>query len=245
MQSVERIIKIIDCFSIEETQLSLGEITKKTSLPKPSVYRICEALCEEHILNKDPSTLKYRIGIKLFELGSMFLRSLELRKIAFPEMEKLQELTGESIHMGIIEGNEVISIEGIESNKSLHIKLWVGKRSPIYCTSVGKAILAFHTDKEIENIINNIDLKPYTKNTITDKEKLLNELKSIRKNMIAIDYQEHEEGIICIGAPIFENKRVIASISISGPVIRMTDENIKKYGENILEAVNNVTKKLS
>lgn len=246
MQSVKRIFKIIDCFSFEETQLSLDEITKRSELPKPTVYRICEALCKEHILNKDLSSLKYRVGIKLFELGSMFLQSLELRQIAFPEMEKLYEITGESIHMGIIEGNEVISIEGIESNKSLHIKLWIGKRSPIYCTSIGKAILAFYSDEEIKKILDNIKLKSFTENTITSKRKLIEELKSIKENHVALDYQEHEEGVICIGAPIFnKTNNVIASISISGPVIRMTEENINKYKDFILKAVNNITKKLS
>jgi DNA-binding IclR family transcriptional regulator len=245
VQGIERIIKILDSFSLDEPELTLKELTNKTGLPKPTVYRIAEALNELNILNKDENTTKYRIGVKLFELGSLYLETLEFRKLAFPEIEKLSKYTEESIHMGVLDGNEVTSIEGLGSTHNLQAKLWIGKRSPIYCTSIGKAILAFLPDKEQEEILSSVELKRYTKNTITDKKCLKRELESIRRQGFALDNEEHDEGIMCVGAPIFNNKgEAVASISISGPKIRMKEQKLEKYKKLLMDSVKRISYKL-
>ncbi|MGC9384296.1 MAG: IclR family transcriptional regulator [Kosmotogaceae bacterium] len=245
MQGIERIIKILDSFSLDKPELTLKELTDKTGLPKPTVYRIAEALNRVNILSKDDNISKYRIGVKLFELGSLYLETLELRKLAFPEIEKLSKYTEESIHMGVLDGNEVTSIEGMGSTHNLQAKLWIGKRSPIYCTSIGKAILAFLPDKEQEEILSSIELKEYTKNTITNKKELRKELESIKRQGFAVDDEEHDEGIMCIGAPIFNNKgEVVASISISGPKIRMKEQKLEKYKKLLMDSVKRISDKL-
>lgn len=245
MQGIERIIKILDSFSLDEPELTLKELTNKTGLPKPTVYRIAEALNKVNILSKDDNVSKYRIGVKLFELGSLYLETLELRKLAFPEIEKLSKYTEESIHMGVLDGNEVTSIEGLGSTHNLQAKLWIGKRSPIYCTSIGKAILAFLPEKEQEEILTTIEFKRYTKNTITDKKNLKKELESIRRQGFALDNEEHDEGIMCVGAPIFNNKgEVVASISISGPKIRMKEQELEKYKKLLMDSVKRISDKL-
>ncbi len=245
MQGIERIIKILDSFSLDEPELTLKELTNKTGLPKPTVYRIAEALNKVNILSKDDNVSKYRIGVKLFELGSLYLETLELRKLAFPEIEKLSKYTEESIHMGVLDGNEVTSIEGLGSTHNLQAKLWIGKRSPIYCTSIGKAILAFLPEKEQEEILTTIEFKRYTKNTITDKKNLKKELESIRRQGFALDNEEHDEGIMCVGAPIFNNKgEVVASISISGPKIRMKEQKLEKYKKLLMDSVKRISDKL-
>lgn len=245
MQGIERIIKILDSFSLDEPELTLKELTKKTGLPKPTVYRIAEALNKVNILSKDDNVSKYRIGVKLFELGSLYLETLELRKLAFPEIEKLSKYTEESIHMGVLDGNEVTSIEGLGSTHNLQAKLWIGKRSPIYCTSIGKAILAFLPKKEQEEILTTIEFKRYTENTITDKKNLKKELESIRRQGFALDNEEHDEGIMCVGAPIFNNKgEVVASISISGPKIRMKEQKLEKYKKLLMDSVKRISDKL-
>ncbi|MFO7882271.1 MAG: IclR family transcriptional regulator [Kosmotogaceae bacterium] len=245
MQGVKRIIQILDSFSLDEPELTLNELTKKTELPKPTVYRIAGALNRVNILSKDENTSKYRIGVKLFELGSLYLETLELRKLAFPEIEKLSKYTEESIHMGVLDGNEVTSIEGLGSMHNLQAKMWIGKRSPIYCTSIGKAILAFLPDEKRESILSSIELKKFTKNTITEKNELRKELEKIRNQGFALDNEEHDEGILCIGAPIFNNRvHVVASISISGPKIRMNRRKMEKYRKLLLESVNRISDKL-
>jgi len=246
MQIIERIMKILNSFSFEESELGLNDLALKTALPKPTVFRIAEALCTEKILNKNEKNSKYRIGVKLFEIGSLYIQTMELRLLAFPEMEKLHEKTGEAVHMGIIEGDEVISIEGLESIHHLQTRLWVGKRSPIYCTSIGKVILAFLSPEKKKKIYTNLKFRKYTKNTITDFQSLDLELEKIRREKTAVDIEEHDEGITCIGAPVFGGSgEVLASISISGPSIRMTSEILTKYRECLILAVENISRKLS
>lgn len=245
MQSVERIVKIVSSFSLEESRLSLDDLTKKSGLPKATVYRIAEALCEEHVLEKDSLTSTYRIGIKLFELGSLYLSSMRLKDVAFAEMEKLHFQTGETIHMGILDGTEVVSIEGFESFKSLHTKLYIGKRAPLYCTAVGKAILAFLPEADREGLIDTLDLIPQTSKTITDKAKLREELERIRSRGTAFDKGENEDGIACVGAPIFDSSGVVvASISISGPIFRMEEEVMKKYSDLLKKVVSRISSAL-
>jgi len=245
LQSLERFINILEAFNAEKPELNLSELVKKTGLPKPTVYRIVEAMVKHNILSKNPKTMRYKIGVKLFELGSIYLASMELRDIAFPYLDWLQQQTGESIHLGILDGNEVVSIEGLESAHSLRLKVWIGKRAPVHCTAIGKAILAFLPLEKQNKIISEVSLHPFTKRTITSKEKLKTELKKIKKEGLAQDLGEHEEGIHCIGAPVFDRKgEVIASISVSGPAVRMTEEKMKKYTPLLFKAASDISKKL-
>ncbi|PNE17920.1 transcriptional regulator, IclR family protein [Mesotoga sp. Brook.08.YT.4.2.5.1] len=242
MQSVERIVRIVNSFSLEKSKLSLDDLTKKSGLPKATVYRIAEALCKEHMLEKDTLTSTYRIGIKLFELGSLYLSSMRLKDVAFTEMEKLHLKTGETIHMGILDGNEVVSIEGFESSRSLHTKLLIGKRAPLYCTAVGKAILAFLPDADREEMIEALDLVPQTSRTITDKNTLREELETIRLRGTAFDKGENEEGVACVGAPVFDSSgEVVASISISGPIFRMGEKMMFEYSNLLKEVVERIS----
>ncbi|WP_053001136.1 IclR family transcriptional regulator [Kosmotoga pacifica] len=245
MQSLERFISILESFSTEKPELSLGELVEKTNLPKPTVYRIAEAMVKYNILNKDRKTLRYKIGVRLFELGSIYLASMELRDLAFPYLDWLHQQTGESIHLGILDGNEVVSIEGLESAHSLRLKVWIGKRAPLHCTAIGKAILAFLPPDRQDRIISKISLNAFTKRTITTRGKLKTELQKIKEEGLAWDLGEHEEGIQCIGAPVFDRKgEVVASVSISGPAVRMTEQKIKEYIPLLLKATNDISKKL-
>lgn len=245
MQSVERIIKILDSFSIKTPVLSLEELKASSGLPKATVYRIAEALCEQHILEKDSNTRLYKIGIKLFELGSLYLSSMNLKDVAFAEMERLHVLTGETVHMGMLEGTEVISIEGLESTHSLHTSLFIGKRAPLHCTAIGKALLAFLPEVEREKIIDSLQLTPFTSKTITEKAELREELSRIRATGIAVDVGEHDEGIVCVGATIQDGTgNVVASISISGPEFRMLNTTLEQYSSLLLDTVARLSSKL-
>lgn len=244
MHTLERAEKILNCFSLDKPSWGLSELSQKVGIPKPSVYRICEALVEIGFLKKNPDKT-YSLGFRLLELGSIVLSTLEIRKVAMEEIEKLQNLTGESVHLGILDGIEIVSIEALQSSHSLSTRVYIGKRASLYCTAVGKALLAFLRKEQRDEIIEKLDLKPHTKNTITSKEELLKELEKIRQKGYAIDNMEDEEGVKCVGAPILNSKGIaIASISISGPSMRITDEKIKEYSKMVKEAARNISRKL-
>lgn len=244
MQTLERAEKILGCFSLNKPLWGLNELSQQVGIPKPSVYRICEALVEIGFLRKNPDKT-YSLGLRLLELGSVVLSTLEVRKLAMEEIEKLQNLTGESIHLGILDGTEIVSIEALESSHSLRTRVYIGKRASLYCTAVGKALLAFLPKEQRDEIIEKLDLKPHTKNTITNKKELLKELERIRQRGYAVDNMEDEEGVKCVGAPILNSKRIaIASISISGPSMRITDEKIREYSKMVKEVARNISSKL-
>ncbi|MCD6552351.1 IclR family transcriptional regulator [Thermotoga sp.] len=244
MQTLKRTAEILSCFSIKEPTLSLGEIAERTGIPKPTVYRICETLVKLGLLKKNLDKT-YSLGYKLLELGSIVLSTLEIRKVAIEVMEKLQSITGESVHLGILDGTHVLSIEALESPQPLRTKVYIGKRAALYSTAIGKALLAFLPEDQKRRILEKVILEPHTRNTITDKKKLIEELRKTQERGYSVDNMEDEEGVRCVGAPILNNKGfAIASISVSGPASRITEGKIKEYAELVIKAAREISKKL-
>jgi DNA-binding IclR family transcriptional regulator len=241
-KSVEKAIKILEAFSEDNFEMSLPEISKKVNLPKATAYRIIGTLKDNGLINQRVDNGKYRPGLKLFELGSLVFKKLKLREVALPYMEKLSRECGETVHLGILQGDEVISIESCESSFGLRSNVYVGKRASLYCTSVGKALLAFLPSEEMSRILKH-KRKKYTENTVIEREKLEEELRKVREKGFAVDNMEHEEGIRCVAAPIrnHENK-VIASLSISGPSIRITEDKIPQMVSMVKETVYKISK---
>jgi DNA-binding IclR family transcriptional regulator len=193
-------------------------------------------LAERGYFKKDSKTDKYKLGIKFFELGSVVIKNMDLRKIAHPYIEKLSKEFNETVHLGILDKGRVVSIEREESDKSLCSHIEIGRRAPLHCTAVGKAIMSYLSENEINLIIKEKGLEKYTENTITNKEKLEEEFKKIRKQGYAVDNIEHEEGVRCVAGPIRDyNGKVIASMSISGPAFRIDESNIPNIAKKVKE----------
>jgi IclR family KDG regulon transcriptional repressor len=245
LKSVEKALQILEAFSSDTPELSVSELEQKLSLPKVSIYRFLRVLLKKGFIRQDPQTRKYRLGIKVFELGSIVLRDMELRKVAFPLIGELSRKSGETVHLGILDGEEVVSIEGTESGYSLRISLPIGKRVCLHSTGIGKAILAFLQDEEIEEIVKAKGLPRLTKNTITDPNLLKKELQAIKSQGYAIDNEENEPGIRCVAAPILDSSQhVIASISISGPSVRITNEKIPELADMVIQTSREISKSL-
>lgn len=245
LKSVERALQILETFTLDQYELTAAEIAQRVSLPKGSIYRFLSVLLKQRFLVRDLQTRKYRLGIKVFELGSIVWKGMNLRRVALPLMEDLSKWSGETVHLGVRDGHEVVSIEGAESDQSLRIVLPVGKRVCLHSTGIGKAILAFLPDKEIEEILNQKGLPAFTPNTIRDRGRLWEEIKTIRNRGYAVDNEENEIGIRCVAAPIRDySGRVIASMSISGPSIRITDEKIPLFAQRVIEACEAISRNL-
>lgn len=245
IKTIDRSLQVLELFSLEKSEWGITEISEELNLYKSNVYNILYTLSQRGFVEKNPNNDKYKLSIKLYELGSVVLENLDIREIALPHIKKLSNKYNETVHLGVLDKDHVISIEQKESPQSLKPTVFIGKRTPLYCTAVGKAILANFSEQRLEKYLENNKLKKYTENTITDKNVLKKELKKIKEQGYSIDQNEHEEGINCVAAPIKDhNGTVTASISISGPASRINDKNINELAQEVKKSANEISEKL-
>jgi IclR family KDG regulon transcriptional repressor len=244
VKSVYRTIKILEAFDSDEG-MTVTEISKRFNYPKSSVHQILNTLTKESVLEKDPLTNRYHLGIKLFILGNKARANLEIRKAAAPLLKKLLAKFDETVHLTVLDNDEVLYLECHKSSKYLRTASFVGYRGPLHCTAVGKALMAFMPQSELERTIRVKGLKRYTKNTITDKKCLIQELKSVVKKGYSVDNIEHEQGVRCVGAPIRNHKgRVFAAISVTWPSQRLPLGRIPKIAQTVIAAADEISRRL-
>ena len=205
VKSVSRALDIITMLSLKKGGLGVTEIANNIDINKSSVYRILSTLVQYGYVEQDEETGRYKLGYKFLEISSKLLESIDLRGEARPFLQELESETNEVIHLVVYDQGEVVYIEKLEGNETLRMHSKVGKRAPMHCTSVGKAILAQLPDNVIEGIIERKGMPVHTIHTITDKEVLMKELEQVRVRGYALDLEENEIGITCIAVPIFDH----------------------------------------
>ncbi len=235
VQSIERVATIFDVLAQSSQGISLKDLSAKVKLPKGTTHRLLASLAYYGYVRQTRETKSYHLGFRLIELGNCLLNQLDIRSQAKPFLTELAERIKETVHLVILDQYEALYIDKVESKEKpggLQMVSQIGLRVPVHCSSVGKVLLAHISENEVDGIIRQKNLAHRTKNTITDPGILKAHLKMVRSQGFAIDDEENEEGIRCVGAPIFNQQgQVIAAISISGPTVRIT----KKLLHNLLK----------
>lgn len=245
VKSVGRALDIVSLVSSKKGGLGVTELAKQIGINKSSVYRILSTLAHYGYVEQDEETGRYKLGYKFLDISSKLLESIDLRAEAKPFLLELERFTNEVIHLVVYDQGEVVYIEKLEGNQTLRMHSKVGKRAPMHCTSVGKAILAHLPVPVVLDIIERKGLPMHTNHTITNKDKFLEELSQVKEKGYALDLEENEYGITCIAVPIFDHLgKVIAAISISGPTMRMTDERMAILKEKMLDAGQKISARL-
>nr|WP_295972890.1 IclR family transcriptional regulator [uncultured Bacillus sp.] len=245
IQSVERAADILELFLESEPELSVKDISQKLGLSKSTVHGLIKTLEHRGYLQQNPDDLKYKLGLKLFELGHFIGNQLDITQIARPIIKELVDELKETVHLVVRQQDELVYVEKEEGPQTLRIYSHVGKKAPIYCTGVGKAILAYQDEDEIERILATVPMQSFTEYTITDKEEIKKQLKATRENGYSIDDEEIELGLKCIAAPIFDYKgNVCASISCASPKMRLTDERLPVVIDGVKRAAVKISKSL-
>lgn len=222
LSSVANACRVLRAFTAEEFELGISEMAKRLTLAKSTVHRLALTLIHAGLLEQNSENGKYRLGLTMFELGSLVRRQMDISNQAKPFLKMLMEKTGETVHLAILDHQSVVYINKIESRQAIRMSTSVGSRNPLHCTGVGKALLAFQPPERIEEIIAN-GLNPRTPKTITEADVLRRELAAIRARGYAIDDEEVEIGLRCLAVPIRDyTGAVIASLSVAGPAQRMT-----------------------
>jgi IclR family KDG regulon transcriptional repressor len=222
IQSVSRAVSILKCFK-GDAELGLAEISRMIGLHKSTTAGIVNTLKAEGFLEQNEKNGKLRLGLDLFALAVQARHGLS--EICDPYLNTLLEFTGETVNLAVLDKTEVVYIAKKESSHSIRISTRVGTRLPLYCTAIGKSILAYMDRPKAEALISKLDMKPITLMTITDKNELLSAMDTILHEGVAYDFEEFEQGVICIAAPLYYRKgEPIGAISVSGPAMRMDEE---------------------
>jgi len=228
-----------------ENGVGITQLSKQLNLPKSTIHQILSVFKSTRFVEQNPEDRKYRLGLRIFELGNVVQSQLQLRKIAHPYLYELSRKTNETTYLVVLEGGRIVYVDCVESTARLRAHPVFGIKVPLHCTSLGKAIMAFLPEEKIDQVIQEEGLERFTENTITNPEVLKRELKEVRKRGYAIDNMEHEEGIRCVGAPIRNHRgEVFAAISVSGPSQRFDPRRIEVMAKLVIEAAEEISKKM-
>lgn len=239
LSSLSKGLNVLLAFTVENSEWGVRELSEQLGLPRSTVQTLLRTLTSAGLLMQLPNR-RYRLGWRTFELAGTFLASLELRKIALPYMQELADTVGEVVHLGVLEGEDVIYVEKVEGRQSIPLITRLGLRYPAYCTGIGKVLLAFyHRNEELLT-----QLVPMTPNTITDRELLKKELDGIRSSGFSYDREESFVGLSCVATPVFDyTGSIIAGLSISAPTIRFS-KNKDRFTKLIFETSNKISKEM-
>ena len=230
---IEKGIKVIEFLSGHSEGISLAGISSALGIPKSSVHHILQTYMTNDYVKQDPETKKYSLGAKFLQLSSKILEGFDIRKIARSYLLELQQVCKETVQIYILSRGKMVCIEkiGHPSGGLLSISSFVGWTTEPHPSAAGKVLLSELPEEEILKIYPNRRLKPYGKNTITDFDEFLDELKIIKKQGYAIDDEEYYEGVRCVSAPVRAGGEIVASISVTGSIFSMT---MKKINQNFI-----------
>jgi len=226
-QVLERSFAILDVLAESTEDLSLADMEERLDLNKSTSYRLLRTLERHRFAEKDFGTGKYRLGSKLLELGARAVARFDLVTIGRPFLEKLATQSGETAHLGVLSGREVVSIAVANGRHNLRMSVTVGGKAPVHCSSLGKAILALLPENEVDSVLGKEPLRAHTRHTMTRRLDLKAELAQIRTRGFAIDDEELEDGLKCIGAGIQDySGRVVGALSLAGAALRLNKKRV-------------------
>ena len=240
MSAVQRTISILEALSRVEA-INLENLSKVTGLPKATLLRFLSTLISLGYVMRDGGDM-YHLTLKMFSTGSRSLSHIDLVTTAKPFAKRLAEELGETVHMGILEGDTAVYVLKEESIYTLRMYSQVGKRIPLYCTAIGKIFLSEMTEAELDGYLSTHPLKPFTTKSIRTEEAMKEELRKTRERGWSIDDEEHEMNIRCLASPVRDfSGRTVAAISVSWPVFRFEDCDQAKVTGMIIDATSELS----
>lgn len=244
IKSLGKVLQVLECFSRAERGLGLAEIAARTRLPKATTHRLLASLKSIGFIEQDHGGDQYRLGMKLFELGSVVLANMELPREAQPFVDRLAAMTGATVHLCVFDGAQAVFIDRRRADNATRNTLTLLEGAPVHCTAVGKAILAFQPRRTIERVIA-AGLTAFTATTLTTADALLAELALIRQRGWAVDDGEHQPGTRCVAAPIRNGAgQVIAAISASSTPAVISPEKDEEHGRLVSGIAGELSRRL-
>ncbi|MCL1852486.1 MAG: IclR family transcriptional regulator [Peptococcaceae bacterium] len=243
VQSVARSLQIMELLAEENREMTLTEIADRLEWPKSTVHGILATLRDYRFVDQSSQNGRYRLGIRLFEMGHKVARNWEIRELAFPVMHKLNRQFNEMVQLATEDAGEVLYIEKVDSTNIIRIVSEIGARLPMHCSGLGKALLAHMLPAEVKNILTRRGMREMTRHTITNQAEMADELTRIRKQGYAVDNQEIMEGLRCVAAPIRDRNGVVRyAISVSGLSERIAGDFFEKVRDAVTDAAAEISR---
>jgi DNA-binding IclR family transcriptional regulator len=214
--SVDRPLSILE--SLADGPKSISEVAREIDVHRSTALRLLRALEHRHYVRRD-ADMRYRLGSMLFSLGYQALEDVDLRNLAGPHLAKLNETSRDTVHLGILEDDQVLYLDKIDGHAAVRLWSRVGKRSSLHCTGLGKAMAAFLPPEELEPLAHRLTYEVHTPTTIAGPDEFLAQMEQIREQGWAIDDAEHEPLVHCVAAPVLKpDGEVAGAISVASPV---------------------------
>jgi len=242
--SAAKILVVLETLCLKGDS-GISELSRQLNLGKSSAHRFLSILTRSAFAEKDKIAGKYRATLKLFEIGAFVRGRDRLINIARRHMEEIGNEFKETVNLAFLDRYEVVYIDKVESIQTLRTDLVVGRRVPAYCTALGKVFLAYLSEEDLNRYCNETQFMPFTRKTITSAKELKKALETVRKERVAIDNKEFDEGIRCIAAPISDNSgKVVACMSVSGPSSRLIRERLGAIKKSLTAVTTTISRRL-
>ena len=242
--SLQRGLRMLQLFGQAGRGLPAAEIAKQSGLPVSTVHRFLVNLESGGFLTKDDQN-NYHLGVACVSLGQAAREQLDIRKVSLTHLEQLNHTTRETVHLTVRHNLSAVYIEKLDSPEPLRIHSRIGASVPLYCTAVGKVMLAYLDDEQSKRVVNQLELRRFTANTVGSIQELLAQLSRVRKDGYACDLEEHEPHIRCIAAPIWDHTGAVnASLSVTGPAVRMSTARLREIASLVRDAGLKISREL-
>lgn len=240
-----RVFQIIEFLACSREWVSLRTMARELKISAASAYRSLNSLKELGYVRQHPQDSKYQLTLKLAWVSAQVLENVQLRQIAHPFLQNLTSVTNETTHLAILEDREFVYIDKVDNTQAMRMRSRVGQRGQLHCTAAGKSMLAFLPEQEMLALLPRLKFQPLTEYTIVDPEKFRQHLLRVRRLGYAVDDEENELGIRCIGSPIYDHAgRLAGALSISGWTITMTRERIPQLAPQLIQACQRISTEL-
>ena len=246
VRAVDKALRILETLGKESGDLGLVELSRHLAIEKSTLHRLLGTLEAREFIRRDPLSLRYSLGIRMLELGTAVTARSALGRAAVPVLDRLAVRSRQTVNLAVLDGDEILYVAKRESPDPLRLTVEVGRRLPVYCTALGKAMLAFRPAAEVRRLFGRRKrLRRFTPNTITDPRELIDHLEEIRRTGVAVDREELVLGLRCLGAPVLDfTGYAVAGMSISAPAATLGEERMADLRSMLLEAVAEVSKAL-
>lgn len=245
LSSVSTAIALLKCFTADEQELGVSELSRKLGVAKSTVHRLARTLIADGMLEQNAENEKYRLGIALFGLGALVRRRMNLSSEARQDLFALRNATGETVQLAILDGTEIMFVYNLESTQAIRVNSDIGVRKPAFCTASGRAILAFQPDDVVEGALSKGALERRTPKTEVEPPRIRRILTEVRQRGFAIEDEESEAGMRALAAPVrAAGGMVVGSVSVAGPVQRLSKDTLQRFAPEVVRTAEAISARL-